>query len=171
MYQLPNGAIKRGNETESADECLDLAFFGNGSSQEYVQFSGEIYVVDLVSGTCNYVLLVAIIGFMAVTLFRKNKLQWDSWLSLALLTFSVLIVAVSQANLSTFGTKNCSFTVYMIDTIDAILLFNISLVLAHKIYLVSSDVLEFVLKGNLQSERYKKRNKIILRLIWFFSLV
>ena len=107
---------------------------------------------------------------MAVTLFRKNKLQRDAWISLILLTFSVLIIAVSQANLSTFGTKNCSFTVYMLNTIDAILLFNISMVLAHKIYLVSSDVLEFALRGNLRSERSKKRNEIILRLIWVASI-
>ena len=127
-------------------------------------------MVDLVSGTCNFLLFVAIIGFMAVTLFRKNKLQRDAWISLILLTFSVLIIAVSQANLSTFRTKNCSFTVYMLNTIDAILLFNISMVLAHKIYLVSSDVLEFALRGNLRSERSKKRNEIILRLIWVASI-
>jgi len=127
-------------------------------------------VVDLVLGTCNFLLFVAIIGFMAVTLFRKNKLQRDAWISLFLLTFSVLIIAVSQAILPTFGTKNCSFTVYMMNTIDTILLFNISMVLAHKIYLVSSDVLEFALRGNLRSERSKKRNEKILRLIWVASI-
>ena len=40
----------------------------------------------------------------------------------------------------------------MVYCVDNFMQFNISMVLAYKVYLISRDILEFALKGNLPSE-------------------
>lgn len=49
-------------------------------------------------------------------------------------------------------------------------MFNLSIMLGFKTYAVFESIYEFAVKGNLPSKQKKKRNKFIVKLIWFLSI-
>ena len=66
---------------------------------------------------------------------------------------------------------NChAFDKILTGTMD-VLLYNITLLMAFKLYNVSNSFYEFTINGTLPEKKLKKRNKLIIRLIWAVSIV
>ena len=66
--------------------------------------------------------------------------------------------------------KNCHFFDHILSGSTDIFLFNISLSLGFKLYSVTNVFYEFVFKNRLPELKEKRKNKLILRLIWIGSI-
>ena len=53
--------------------------------------------------------------------------------------------------------------------VENIIIFNLSIIIGFRTYILCNEISEFALKGNLPSERAKKYKLWIVRIMWFCS--
>ena len=65
---------------------------------------------------------------------------------------------------------NCGFYDHVFFGVTDIFLFNVSILIGYKQYILSNNLYEFAVKGNLPSKWQLRRNKMILNSIWGLSI-
>jgi len=66
--------------------------------------------------------------------------------------------------------KNCHYYDHVFSGIADIFLFNITLLMAFKMYTITNNFYEFAVNGRLPENESMNKNKLILRLIWAVSI-
>lgn len=87
-----------------------------------------------------------------------------------ILELVLVIVLGNYFGVTDRDERNCFFFDHLFFGVADIILFNQSILLGFKTYAVFDNMYEFAVKGNLPSKNKKKRNKFILKLIWFLSV-
>ena len=141
--------------------CFKLYPFGETTKEDVKSYSENMQTLDLVIGLCNYMLLIVMLGFIFVTLVRKNKLSKFAWKCLCTLIFITLLVGTAQIFFSAPNAQYCNFDTHIIYGIESILVFDLVCQVGYKIFLLCHSISEFLFAGILPSETAKRRNRNI----------
>ena len=126
--------------------------------------------LNLVTGFANIAFVLIILIFMIQTKLRKNRLTPFVWMCLSNLLFCSIITGVGQIYYADiFKSENCNFGLNLIYGVENIIIFNLSIIVGFRTYILCNEISEFALKGNLPSERAKKYKHWIVRIMWFCS--
>lgn len=114
-----------------------------------IWFEDKLQVLDKVASIFYLLLLFSILILMSLVRYRKTaKLEKETWLNLILLTILVLLVSTTEVLLGwVFKPTSCGYIAYSVTAVENIILFNLSIVLAHKAHLVCKDIHDFAFTG------------------------
>jgi len=127
--------------------------------------------LNSVIGIANCCIWGAISIYIVVTLIRKHRLTRFQWICLSNLWLAVGIVSIGMIKFNHIESDFCNFTLKIIYGIEIIILFNLSTVICYKAKCVCHDIYEFAINSNLPSEAFQRKKKIIIALIWGFSIL
>ena len=82
------------------------------------------------------------------------------------MAFTALIVGVGQTVFDEIESEYCNFGLKIIYGVEVILLFNISTVVCYKTLNICHDIYNFLTKGRLPSQAFKRRRKYVMLIIW-----
>lgn len=106
-------------------------------------------MVNQVGGIANSLLLIFILLFMSFVCYSKtSKLERGTWLNLVMLTILVVLVSTTEVVYGwVVAATDCSYVIYLVTAFENTILFNLSIILAHKAHLVCKDIHDFAFNG------------------------
>ena len=118
--------------------------------------------------------MILLILYVLAVCLRKHRLSNFQKTNIAFLFIIYLfdmMVYFEFFGIDNDKLKNCHVIDKIFTGIMDALLYNMSLLMAFKLYKVSNNFYEFTINGTLPEKKQKKKDKLIIRLIWAVSIV
>ena len=169
------GSDQNDGDEQDGSDCIETSIIGN-ADKDTVQIEG--YMSKLTKlyyffGAVHLVIVIAIVVYIVVSLIsghRLSKFQVTYLSNLIFVEICYVIVMFGYFGVGDGVKNNCGYYDKVFYGVTDIFLFNVSILIGHKQYTMSSNLYEFAVKGNLPSKWSVRRNKLILYCIWGVSL-
>ena len=134
-------------------DCQAKSIFGGGNIKWYVQDYRDIsQASNYCFGTVNAILMILVALYVAAVCYRKHRLTKYEWSNIAFLFtiyFLDIFIYFDYFHVDIGEFRNCHiWDKILAGTIDA-LLYNISLLMAYKLFTISNNFYEFAINGTL----------------------